>query len=68
MTRNRLISITIISIYFLISLSCSRTRNPVTESKETEIIPEDIVEMREDQVKFAGIETGSIEMRALSGE
>jgi membrane fusion protein, heavy metal efflux system len=68
MTRNRIISITLISIYFLISLSCSHDKNPGAESKATEVIPEDIVELRDDQIKFANIETGAIEMKALSGE
>ena len=31
------------------------------------MLPEDIVELRADQVKLANIETGSIELRSLSG-
>ena len=41
---------------------------PTLKTKKLKLLPEDIVEMRDDQVKFAGIETGSIEMRSLSGE
>ena len=41
-------------------------KKPVTENKEAEILPEDIVEMREDQIKLAGIQTGSVEIRAVS--
>jgi len=41
-------------------------KKPVTENTEAEILPEDIVEMREDQIKLAGIQTGSVEIRAVS--
>src|SRR4030042_5013801 len=41
-------------------------KKPVTENKEAEILPEDIVELREDQIKLAGIQTGSVEMRSVS--
>ena len=34
---------------------------------DEEILPEDIVELRDDQIKLANIETGAIEMRSLSG-
>jgi membrane fusion protein, heavy metal efflux system len=68
MRRNYFISATIISIYIIISVSCTGTKNPAAESKEPEVIPDDIVEMRDDQVKFAGIETGSVDMKTLSGE
>lgn len=68
MRRNYFISASIISIYIIMSASCTGGKNPGAESKATEVIPDDIVELRDDQVKFAGIETGSVEMRALSGE
>ena len=38
-----------------------------TESKKDEILAEDIVELRADQIKLAKIETGTIEMRSISG-
>ena len=37
------------------------------ETKEAEVLPDDIVELRDDQIKLANIETGTIEMRSLSG-
>ena len=33
---------------------------------EVEILPENIVELRDDQIKLAGIQTGSVEMRSVS--
>jgi len=51
----------------LVMISCNGSKNAKVENKEEEVLPEDIVELREDQVKFAGIETGAIEMRSLSG-
>ena len=60
----------IISLLSIITLtilaSCSGTKKEAPAGK-SEVIPDDIVEMRADQVKMAGIETGSLEMRALSG-
>jgi cobalt-zinc-cadmium efflux system membrane fusion protein len=35
--------------------------------EEVEVIPDSIVELRDDQVKLSGIETGAIDMRSLSG-
>jgi RND family efflux transporter MFP subunit len=47
-------------------LSCNKSKTTV-EVKETEVLPEDIVELRDDQVKLAKIETGTIELRSLNG-
>ena len=44
-----------------------RRKKSGTETKEAEVLPEDIVELRDDQIKLANIETGAIEMRSLSG-
>jgi membrane fusion protein, heavy metal efflux system len=46
--------------------SCGSSDKAKTDAKE-EKIPDDVVEMRDDQIKMAGIETGSVEMRSLSG-
>jgi len=57
-----------ITTFLLIALiACNGTPKKAKESKAEEVIPEDIVEMRADQIKLANIETGSIEMRAMSG-
>jgi membrane fusion protein, heavy metal efflux system len=49
----------------LMLVSCGK-KDKSAESKTEEILPDDIVEMRADQVSLAGIDTGSIELRALS--
>jgi membrane fusion protein, heavy metal efflux system len=50
-----------------ILVSCNGGKKAGQEAKETEVLPADIVELREDQVKLANIETGAIEMLSLSG-
>jgi membrane fusion protein, heavy metal efflux system len=45
--------------------SCTGKNKPATESTEVEVLPEDIVEMRQDQINLAGIQTGPIEMKSL---
>jgi membrane fusion protein, heavy metal efflux system len=66
MTNLNYKSLLIIFGILLSPVSC-RTDNSTAEKKaETEIIPDDIVEMREDQVKLADIQIGAIEMRAVS--
>lgn len=48
-------------------VSCKGGKSAGEETKVTEGLPDDIVELRADQVKFAEIRTGKIEERALSG-
>jgi membrane fusion protein, heavy metal efflux system len=48
-----------------ITVSCGRGSASATETVATEVLPEDIVELRGDQIKLAGIETGSVEMRSM---
>jgi membrane fusion protein, heavy metal efflux system len=60
------------SIFFLGLLmffagSCHSGKTSAPEAKEAEVLPEGIVELREDQVKLANVQTGNIEMRSLSG-
>jgi len=45
--------------------SCSGNKKSAPESADVEVLPENIVEMREDQIKLAGIQTGSVEMKSL---
>ncbi|MGB8357050.1 MAG: efflux RND transporter periplasmic adaptor subunit [Bacteroidales bacterium] len=52
------------ALIFLVS--CKGGNKPAPEVTAAETLPEDIVEMREDQIKLAGIQTGSIEMRSLN--
>ncbi len=54
------------SIFLLLALiSCNSGKK--TEVETEEIIPENIVEMRADQIKLANIQTGALEMRSMSG-
>jgi cobalt-zinc-cadmium efflux system membrane fusion protein len=49
----------------LLTSSCTREGKSSPATEEVEVLPEDIVELREDQIKLAGIELGSIKMKAL---
>ena len=55
-----------VSLIFLalamLPLSCKENK---ADETSTEVLPENIVEMREDQIKLAGVETGSMEMKSL---
>jgi RND family efflux transporter MFP subunit len=46
-------------------VSCNGKQRAQDDGADTEVIPEDIVEMRDDQVKLANIDTGLIEYRTL---
>ena len=67
MTKYKFISSAFISALFIALISCNEGKKQGSEAKETEVLPEDIVEMRDDQIKLAHIETGTIETRSLSG-
>jgi cobalt-zinc-cadmium efflux system membrane fusion protein len=58
----------IIILSLIISLnSCiNGDSKPVGGAAKVEVLPEDIVELRDDQIKLAGVEMGIIEMRTLS--
>jgi len=45
--------------------SCTGNKKPDAEAAEVEVLPEDIVELRDDQIKLAGIQTGPIEMKSI---
>ena len=66
MKKSNIKSLFIISSFLVAFASCSNGKSAV-EVKEAEVLPDDIVELRDDQVKLANIETGVIEMRSLSG-
>lgn len=65
MKKYSIITIIVTSISIAIFSSC-KTESTGEKEGEIEIIPEDIVEMRADQIKLAGIETGLVEFRSLS--
>lgn len=56
-----------LSLILILSGSCNPGKTNAPGNKEPENLPEDIVELREDQVKLANVMTGNIEMRSLSG-
>lgn len=66
-TKNK-ISVAFAAITVILSLaSCKSDTKSNQESENVEVIPDNIVEMRDDQIKAANIEMGVIEMRSLSG-
>jgi membrane fusion protein, heavy metal efflux system len=46
-------------------ISCNKGNKPAAEAKGTEVLPEDIVELRQDQINLAKIDLGSVEMKLL---
>lgn len=59
-------SFILITLLFLTFASCGKV-NKKEENSHEEVLPEDIVELRDDQIKLADIQTGTVEMRSLSG-
>lgn len=70
MKKYNFLSSVILSAFFialLVCQGCEGRAKTANETEEVEVIPEDIVELRADQVKLANIEMGAIESRSLSG-
>ena len=67
MIKYNFFSILVSLILVVLIVSCNGVHNPKSEPKEAEVLPEDIVELRDDQIKLANIETGVIETRSMSG-
>jgi RND family efflux transporter MFP subunit len=67
MKKYRILITIIVSVFIITLVSCSWGKKPAAEIKVAEVLPEDIVELRADQIKLADIQTGAIETRALSG-
>jgi RND family efflux transporter MFP subunit len=67
MTKYRFKSTIFVSLILFVFFSCKNGNKPETEKNETEVLSEDVVELRADQIKLADIETGLIEMHSLSG-
>ncbi|MHB9140978.1 MAG: efflux RND transporter periplasmic adaptor subunit [Paludibacter sp.] len=65
MTKYNFKTIVLISTCMVALVSCGNAKQ--AENKEAENLPADIVELRDDQIKLANIETGAIEMRSMSG-
>jgi membrane fusion protein, heavy metal efflux system len=67
MKTNRFIQAFILTAVIAILVSCNGGKKNNQETKEAEVLPEDIVELRDDQIKLANIETGSVGLRSISG-
>lgn len=65
MKINRYFVMAFFAAMTFILISCSDSKKKTAESEEIEVLPEDIVEIREDQALVADIETGAIEMKQL---
>ena len=48
-----------------LSVSCGSGGARALAMEEEEVLPENIVELRADQIKLAGVETGSVELRSM---
>jgi cobalt-zinc-cadmium efflux system membrane fusion protein len=59
-------SLLILGIIISLNSCFKGDSKPVSVATPTEVLPEDIVELRDDQIKLAGIQTGSVEMRSVS--
>ena len=67
MIKNSYKYLLILLLVAFASGSCGDGRKSAAEAKNTEVLPDDIVELREDQIKLADVQLGSIEMRSLNG-
>jgi len=67
MKTYRFVQTFVLTAIISILVSCNGGKKANQEIKEAELLPEDIVELRDDQIKLANIETGLIETRSLSG-
>ena len=67
MKTSKFISVASFILCCSLLLSCKGGKENKEEAAVVEVLPPNIVELRDDQVKMAGIETGSIEWRSLSG-
>jgi len=60
------LSIVFFGIFLPLNSCTHEDIKPVAGATKVEVLPENIVELREDQIKLAGIQTGSVEMRSVS--
>jgi cobalt-zinc-cadmium efflux system membrane fusion protein len=56
----------ILFVIIFSGVSCTKGNKTASDLTEIEILPEDIVELRDDQIKLAGIQFGPVEMRSVS--
>lgn len=55
----------VLAVMLAFAFSCSSGKKSVPEEAEAEVLPEDIVELRDDQIKLAKVELGAVELRSL---
>jgi len=67
MTKYKFSSPIILLIFILAFSSCNGGKKPAEQAKAEEVIPENIVELREDQITLANIEMGTIDLKSMSG-
>ena len=67
MSKYNLSKFVLLLLVFVIGGACNSGKKTNPETKTEEVIPENVVELRADQIKLAGIQTGLIEKRSLSG-
>ena len=67
MTLNRSITAVVFAALLFTLNACSGGQKTNTETSKEENLPEDIVELRADQIKLANIEFGAVEQRVMSG-
>ena len=67
MSKYSLILILSSILFCTITFSCGTGKKAAPEAKPVEVIPEDIVELRADQIKLADIQLGTIGKRTVSG-
>ena len=67
MTKRILKSTGTLLILIITFISCNSSTKDGKDKKAAEVIPDDIVELRDDQVKLAGIQTDLVGMHSLSG-
>ena len=60
------ISMVILGLVLSLTSCNNGKNNQAAEAAEMQVLPENIVELRGDQIKLAGIQTGSVEMRSVS--
>lgn len=66
MTTYNFKSFLLFSLFLIAFASCGKQKK-IEKEVSMEVLPDNIVEMREDQLKLANIEMGTIELRSLSG-
>lgn len=64
MSKYRILSSTFFPILFIVLVSCNGGKKADIETEE--VLPEDIVELRDDQAALAKIETGTLELRSMN--